>query len=73
VLTKARAVVDWRRNRGEERWQLELGTRAKEGARELGREGEKGGEGRGCSSAFIGAEGAPGRGGRGGNGRCYWL
>jgi hypothetical protein len=33
----------------------------KEGARELGREGKKGGEGRGFSSPFIGAKGAPGR------------
>jgi hypothetical protein len=37
--------------------------------RELGREAKRGGEGRGCSSPFIGAERAPGRGGWGGNGR----
>jgi hypothetical protein len=42
----------------------------KEGLRELGREGKRGGEDRGCSSPFIGAEGAPGRGGQGGNSWC---
>jgi hypothetical protein len=36
VLTGARAVAKRRRDGGEERRQLELGARAKEGARELG-------------------------------------
>jgi hypothetical protein len=34
-----------------------------------GERGKRGGEGRGCSSPFIGAEGATGRGVRGGNER----
>jgi hypothetical protein len=34
--------MERRRDRGEEQWWLELGARAKEGVRELGREGEKG-------------------------------
>jgi hypothetical protein len=34
-----------------------------------GERGKSGGEGRGCSSPFIGTEGAPGRGGWGGNDR----
>jgi hypothetical protein len=42
VLTKARGAMERRRDRGEEQWWLELGARAKEGVRELGREGEKG-------------------------------
>jgi hypothetical protein len=67
-LTGARATVEmWRDGGNEQRW-LGLSVRAKEGARELGREGERGGEGWGCSSPFIGAKGAPGRGGQGGNG-----
>jgi hypothetical protein len=68
VLTGARASAERRRDGGEEQRWLELGVGAKEGTRELRREGERDGEGRGCSSPFIGAEGAPGRGGRGGNG-----
>jgi hypothetical protein len=66
VLTGARAAAERRRDGGEDQRWLELDVRAKEGARELKREGNKGGEGRGCSSPFIGAEGAPGRGG------CGW-
>jgi hypothetical protein len=65
VLIRARAVTERRRDRGEDRWWLELGVRAKEGARELGREGNRGGEGRGCLLPFIGAKGALGRGGWG--------
>jgi hypothetical protein len=37
--------------------------------RREGHKGKRGGEGRGCSSPFIGVEGKPMRGGRGGNGR----
>jgi hypothetical protein len=61
-LTGARMVMERQRDGGDEWQQLELSVRAKEGAKELRREGERGGEGRGCSSPFIGAEGAPGRG-----------
>jgi hypothetical protein len=42
VLTGARAAAEGRRNRGEERQRLELGARAEEGMKELGREGKKG-------------------------------
>jgi hypothetical protein len=35
-----------------------------------GERGKRDGEGRGCSSSFIVAEGAPLKGGRGGNGWC---
>jgi hypothetical protein len=42
VLTGAQAAVKRRRDRGEEWQRLELSVRAKEGARELGRGGEKG-------------------------------
>jgi hypothetical protein len=59
-------VVVERQGDGGEDWrQLELGARAKEGVRELRGEGNRGGEGWGCSSPFIGAKGAPGRGGWG--------
>jgi hypothetical protein len=69
VLTGARAVMKMRRTGGSERRWLELIARAKEGAKELGREGMRCGESRGSHRPFIGAEGAPGRGGRrGGNG-----
>jgi hypothetical protein len=69
VLTGAQAASERRCDGGKEWRGLELGARVKEGVRELRREGKRGGEGRGCSSLFIGAEGASGRGGRGGNGR----
>jgi hypothetical protein len=61
-------VAKRRHNGGKERRWLELVVRVKEGVKELGREGRRGGEGHGVSSPFIGAEGAPGRGGQGGNG-----
>jgi hypothetical protein len=54
VLTRARAAVKRWHDGGEERRRLELIVRVKEGARELEREGKKVGEGRGCSSPFIG-------------------
>jgi hypothetical protein len=69
VLTGAQGAAERRCDGGGERRQLELSTRAKEGVRELEREGKRGGKGRGCSLPFIGAEGASGRGGWGGNGR----
>jgi hypothetical protein len=43
------AVAKRQRNRGKEQRQLEPITRVKEGAKELGREGKRGGEGRGLS------------------------
>jgi hypothetical protein len=68
VLTGARVAAEGRHDGGEEWQRLELDARAKEGAKELGRErGKRGGEGRGFSSPFTGAEGATGRGSRGGN------
>jgi hypothetical protein len=58
--------VETRRHTGcSERRRLELVTRAKEGAKELGREGMRCGDGRGSHRPFIGAGGAPERGGRG--------
>jgi hypothetical protein len=42
VLTGAQDVVKGRRDGGEERQRLEVSTRAKEDAKELGREGKKG-------------------------------
>jgi hypothetical protein len=65
VLTRACAMAETRRDGGKDSWRLELDSSAKEGARELRREGKRGGEGRGCSSPFIGVDGAPGSGGRG--------
>jgi hypothetical protein len=41
VLTGARAAAEGWRDGGEERRWLELGVRAKEGTKELGREGKK--------------------------------
>jgi hypothetical protein len=59
--------VKRRHDRGEERWRLELDASAKDGAKELRREGKRDGKVRGYLSPFIGAEGAPGRDGQGGN------
>jgi hypothetical protein len=42
---------------GDERWWLEPVARAEEGERELRSEGERGGEGRGCSGVYIGGRG----------------
>jgi hypothetical protein len=50
---------------GSERRWLELVARAKEGVKELRREGMRCGEGRGSHRPFIGAGGGSGRGGRG--------
>jgi hypothetical protein len=49
VLTGARAVVDRWCNDEEDQWWLEVAARAKECARAIRSEGERGGEGRGCS------------------------
>jgi hypothetical protein len=74
VLTGAWVVAKRRRTGGSERRRLELVVRAKEGAKELRREGMRCGEGRGSNHPFIGAGGAPGRGGWGeGNGGVNGL
>jgi hypothetical protein len=65
VLTGDGGVAERRRTGGNERRQLELVARAKEGAKELGREGMRCGESRGSHRPFIRAGGAPERGGHG--------
>jgi hypothetical protein len=67
VLTGDGGVAERRRTGNNERWRLELVARAKEGAKELGREGMRCGESRGSHCPFIGAGGAPERGDRGSN------
>jgi hypothetical protein len=49
VLTRAQAAMKRRRDGGKEWQRLELVTRAKEGVKELRREGKRGGEGLGLS------------------------
>jgi hypothetical protein len=66
VLTGDGGVVERRRTRGNERWRLELVARAKEGVKELGREGMRCGESRGSHHPFIGAGGSTGEGWPGG-------
>jgi hypothetical protein len=68
VLGRCSPVTEGWRTRGNERRWLELIARAKEGAKELGREGMRCGESRGSHHPFIGAGEAPERGGRGSNG-----
>jgi hypothetical protein len=63
VLTGDGGVPTSRRTGGSERRRLELVMRAKEGAKELRREGMRCDEGRGSHHPFIGAGGTPGRGG----------
>jgi hypothetical protein len=53
----AHAVVERRRDGGDERHGLELDTRATKSVRELKRERKKGGECQGCSLPFIGLGG----------------
>jgi hypothetical protein len=65
VLTGDGGVAERRSTGGNERRQLELVARAKEGAKELGREGMRCGESRGSHRPFIRAGGAPERGGQG--------
>jgi hypothetical protein len=67
VLTGDGRVVERWRTGGNERRRLELVARAKEGVKELRREGMRCSESRGSHRPFIGAEGAPERGGRGSN------
>jgi hypothetical protein len=65
VLTGDGGVAERRCTGGNERQRLELVARAKEGTKELGREGMRCGESRGSHRPFIGAGGAPERGGQG--------
>jgi hypothetical protein len=65
VLTSDEGLVKRRRTGGNKRRRLELIARAKEGVKELGREGMRCGESRGSHHPFIGVGGAPDRGGRG--------
>jgi hypothetical protein len=68
VLTgDGRVAERWRTGGNKRRW-LELIARAKEGVKELGREGMRCSESRGSHRPFIGEGGAPERGGRGSNG-----
>jgi hypothetical protein len=53
VLTGDGGVAKRRRTGGNERWRLELVARAKEGAKELGREGMRCGESRGGLIALL--------------------
>jgi hypothetical protein len=64
VLTGDRGVLERRRTGGSERRRLELIASAKEGAKELRREGMRCGESRGSHRPFIGAGGVLERGGR---------
>jgi hypothetical protein len=68
VLTGNGRVAERWCTGGNDRRQLELIARAKECAKELGKEGMRCGESRGSHRPFIGAGGAPERGGRGSNG-----
>jgi hypothetical protein len=68
VLTGDGRVAERWCTGGNKRRRLELVAWAKEGTKELGREGMRCGESRGSHRPFIGAGGAPERGGRGSNG-----
>jgi hypothetical protein len=65
VLTSDGGMGERRHTGGNERQRLELVVRAKEGLKELGREGMRCGESQGSHRPFIGVGGAPERGGRG--------
>jgi hypothetical protein len=68
VLTSDGRVAERWRTGGHERRRLELVVRAKESAKELGREGMRCGESRLSHRPFIGAGGSTEEGGRGSNG-----
>jgi hypothetical protein len=68
VLTGDGRVAKRWRTGGHERRRLELIARAKERAKELGREGMRCSESRGSHRPFIGAGGSTTEGGRGSNG-----
>jgi hypothetical protein len=65
VLTDDGGVAERWCTRDNEQRRLELIARAKEGTKELGREGMRCSESWGSHRPFIGAGGAPERGGRG--------
>jgi hypothetical protein len=67
VLTGDGGVVTRWRTGGSERRRLELIARAEEGAKKLGREGMRCGEGRGVSSPFYMGRGGTGEGWPGGS------
>jgi hypothetical protein len=73
VHTRARAVVERRRDEGEERWRLKLGVGAGESERELEREGRRCGLLRGGVITFYRGWGAPRRRWLGGNGWHYGI
>jgi hypothetical protein len=62
VLTGDGGVAERWRTRGNERQWLELIARAKEGAKELGREGMRRGESQGVSPSFYRGRGSAGEG-----------
>jgi hypothetical protein len=62
VLTGDGRVAERWRTTGNDRRRLELIARAKDGAKELGKEGMRCGESRGSHRPFIRAGGAPERG-----------
>jgi hypothetical protein len=66
VLIDDGGLAERRRTGGNERRRLELVARAKEDAKELGREGMRCGESRGSHRPFIGAGGSAGEGWPGG-------
>jgi hypothetical protein len=68
VLSGGGRVEERWRTGGNNRQWLELIVRAKEGMKELGKEGMRCGESRGSHCPFLRAGGAPERGGRGSNG-----
>ncbi len=68
VLTGDGRVVERWRTGSHKRRRLELMARAKESAKELGREGMRCGESQGSHRPFIGAGGSTREGGRGSNG-----
>jgi hypothetical protein len=73
VLTGARAAVERRCDCEEDRRWFELTATTKEGVRELRSEGERGGEGQGCSGVYIGGRGQRGGVAAGGNGGIMAL
>jgi hypothetical protein len=66
VLTGDGGVAERQRTRGNERRRLELVVRAKEGMKELGREGMRCSASRGSHRPFIGVGGSAGEGWPGG-------
>jgi hypothetical protein len=69
-LTTARAMVERWRDGSKEQQRLEFGTREKEGARKLGKEGRRRGGGWGSSRIYIGDRGCTGEAVMSGNKQC---